>query len=41
MATSPLEAYLRGLKRNEALTNVSRPASMGGGMLYDKESEKD
>jgi len=40
MASNPLEAYFKSLKRNEALTDVSRPASMGGGMVYDKKAEK-
>tara|TARA_E500000305_G_scaffold111939_1_gene129646 strand:- start:4851 stop:7166 length:2316 start_codon:yes stop_codon:yes gene_type:complete len=41
MADKDLEKYLKGLKRNSALANVRRPASMGGGMVYDKKAERE
>ena len=40
MATSPLDAYFKGLKRNAGLTDVRRTASSGGGNVYDTKKEK-
>ena len=37
---SPLEVYMRKMKRNNALANVRRRGDQGGGVVYDKDVER-